>query len=127
MATHSAFGWRERCGRCQPWLHQPAPHTAMRAGGLVFCFLEGGMLVNANWCMVVLERPDRLLLLHQLDPSGPAAGYNPVHVFSLPISEPPPRCPRPRVLMCLVWWLMWLMWRLPGCLVALAAHPPVRR
>ena len=46
MATHSAFGWRERCGRCQPWLHQPAPHTAMRAGGLavVFCFLEGGML-----------------------------------------------------------------------------------
>ena len=35
-----------------------------------------------TWCMVVLERPDRLLLLHQLDPSGPAAGYNPVHVFS---------------------------------------------
>ena len=47
--------------------------------------------------MVVLERPDRLLLLHQLDPSGPAAGYNPVHVFSpqnlrTPFPVPPSPC-----------------------------------
>ena len=47
--------------------------------------------------MVVLERPDRLLLLHQLDPSGPAAGYNPVHVFSpthlrTPSPVPPSPC-----------------------------------
>jgi hypothetical protein len=26
---------------------------------------------NSTWCMVVLERPGRLLLLHQLGPSGP--------------------------------------------------------
>ena len=26
--------------------------------------------------------PARLFFFHQLDPSGPAAGYNPVHVFS---------------------------------------------
>jgi hypothetical protein len=42
----------------------------------------GRSFIKGTWCMVVLERPDRLLLLHQLDPSGPAAGYNPVHVFS---------------------------------------------
>ena len=47
--------------------------------------------------MVVLERPDRLLLLHQLDPSGPTAGYNPVHFFSpthlrTPSPVPPSQC-----------------------------------
>ena len=44
--------------------------------------------------MVVLERPDRLLLLHQLDPSGPAAGYNPVHVFSPTHLRTPSPVPR---------------------------------
>jgi hypothetical protein len=76
--------------------------------------------------MVVLERPDRLLLLHQLDPSGPAAGYNPVHVFSpTHLRTPSPVPPSPCVDVLGVVVDVADVARLPGCLVALAAHPAV--
>ena len=67
-------------------------------------------------------------------PPAPLQGITPCTFSPLqyPSLNPLPggRCPRPRVLMCLVWWLMWLMWRRPASrmsVVALAARPPVRR